>query len=85
MPPFKDLIYSKKYIYDVIWNAFQEAGYSLKDLLDEDIKNNPTAYPTIETPDPNIDFRRVRNLKIFLERHAQILETDDNQSLFIIF
>ncbi len=61
---------------DVIWNAFQAAGYSLKDLLDEDIKNNPDAYPTIETPDPNIDFRRVRNLKIFLERHAQILETD---------
>lgn len=61
---------------DVIWNAFKAAGYSLKDLLDEDIKKNPDAYPDIETPDSNIDFRRVRNLKIFFERYAQLLETD---------
>ena len=25
---------------DVIWRAFKNAGYSLKDMVDEDIKNN---------------------------------------------
>ncbi len=61
---------------DVIWNAFANAGYCLKDLVDADIAENPEAYPTIAAPDPNIDFRRVRNLKIFFERNAQVLPTD---------
>lgn len=61
---------------DLIWRSLQNAGYSLKDLIDEDIANNLDAYPNIETPDPNIDFRRVPNLKIFFERHAIVLTND---------
>ncbi len=60
---------------DVIWNAFHAAGYSLKDLIDKDILLNYQVY-SIETPDSNIDFRRVRNLKIFFERYAISLTTD---------
>ena len=60
---------------DVIWCAFQQAGYSLKDLIDEDIKLNPHLYP-IDNPDPNIDFRRVRNLKIFFDRFSESLTLD---------
>jgi len=54
---------------DTIWRALLAAGYNLKDLVDEDIRNHPEAYPRISKPDPNIDFRRVRNLRIFFDRH----------------
>ncbi|MDI6706676.1 MAG: DUF1287 domain-containing protein [Bacillota bacterium] len=41
----------------MIWRAFQNVGYSLKDMVDEDIENNLSAYPRVDgTPDPNIDF-----------------------------
>ncbi len=64
---------------DVIWRAFEHAGYSLKDLVDQDISEHMEAYPRvmeIGKPDPNIDFRRVKNLKVFFERNAQNLTTD---------
>lgn len=59
---------------DVIWRAFKNAGYNLKDLVDEDIRNNIDLYPRVEgRPEPNIDFRRVPNLYVFFERHATVL------------
>ena len=62
---------------DVIWKAFEHAGYSLKSLVDKDIAMNVDLYPrTNGHPDPNIDFRRVQNLHVFFERHATILTTD---------
>lgn len=64
---------------DVIWQAFMGAGYDLKSMVDADIAANPDAYPGVETPDPNIDFRRVRNLKVFFDRNAESLPlTFDN-------
>lgn len=62
---------------DVIWKAFQNAGYSLKDLVDRDIAAHVSAYPAVNgRPDPNIDFRRVRNLLVFFRRNADSLTTD---------
>ena len=61
---------------DVIWRAFRQAGYSLKDMVDADIAARPGAYPHIETADPNIDFRRVTNLRIFFEQYAVSLSVD---------
>ncbi|WP_271715995.1 DUF1287 domain-containing protein [Anaeromicropila herbilytica] len=61
---------------DVIWNAFENAGYHLKDMVDKDIKENLDSYNMIDKPDPNIDFRRVKNLKVFFDRNAEILTTD---------
>lgn len=61
---------------DVIWRAFREAGYTLKDMVDEDIRNNTSAYWRVEKPDPNIDFRRVPNLEVFFQRHGETLTTD---------
>ena len=56
---------------DVIWRAFKNAGYSLKDMVDEDIKNNLSKYPRVDgKPDRNIDFRRVPNLKVFFDNNA---------------
>ena len=62
---------------DVIWRALKNAGYSLKDMIDEDIKNNVDKYPRVKgIPDPNIDFRRVPNLKVYFERNQISLTTD---------
>ena len=62
---------------DVIWRAFKNAGYVLKDMIDEDIKNNPSDYPELDgRRDPDIDFRRVRNLKVFFDKYATKLTLD---------
>ncbi len=62
---------------DVIWRAFKNAGFLLKDMVDEDIRSNLKAYPRVEgKPDPNIDFRRVQNLVVFFKEHAQVLDTE---------
>lgn len=61
---------------DLIWRAFREAGYSLRDMVDVDIAENPSAYPHIATRDRNIDYRRVVNLHIFFGRYAISLTTD---------
>ena len=61
---------------DVIWRAFKEAGYSLRDMVDRDIANDLRSYSSIVTPDTNIDFRRVRNLKVFFAKHAISLTVD---------
>lgn len=61
---------------DVVWRAFRAAGYSLKDMVDADIRSYPERYPNIAAPDPNIDFRRVGNLHAFFEAYAVSLTTD---------
>ncbi|HEY9061381.1 MAG TPA: DUF1287 domain-containing protein [Pseudobacteroides sp.] len=62
---------------DVIWRAFKNAGYNLKVMVDKDIKNNKRQYPAVEKkPDPNIDFRRVRNLRVFFNKYADKLSLE---------
>lgn len=62
---------------DMVWRALKNAGYSLKDMVDEDIENNVDEYPRVNgKPDPNIDFRRVPNLKVYFERNQISLTTD---------
>lgn len=60
---------------DVVAFALKGAGYDLSELVDEDIRNHPDDY-NVETPDANIDFRRVRNLIVFFENNALSLTTD---------
>lgn len=61
---------------DVIWRAFRAAGYSLRQMVDQDILQHPDHYPHISVRDPNIDFRRVSNLHIFLRSYCVSLTTD---------
>lgn len=61
---------------DVIWQALTTAGYDLKQLVDEDIETYTDRYPAIMEPDPNIDFRRVRNLTCYFAAHADVLTTE---------
>ena len=65
---------------DVIWQALRGAGYDLKAMLDKDIAAHPERYPLPNgEPDPNIDFRRVVNLKVFFSRFCRELTTDPDQ------
>ena len=64
---------------DVVWRAFKNAGYCLRDMVNRDIINRREAYPQIEVRDNNIDFRRVSNLQTFFEEYAQKLTTDTNE------
>ncbi|MDH3324783.1 MAG: DUF1287 domain-containing protein [Candidatus Peregrinibacteria bacterium] len=58
---------------DVITRALLDNNYNLKEKIDKDMKQNPERYPT--EFDSNINFRRVRNVKIFLDHYAQKLPT----------
>ena len=60
---------------DLVAFALKGAGYDLMPLVDEDIRADQESY-NIEQPDKNIDFRRVRNLKVYFEHRAISLTTD---------
>ena len=81
-PKYKSKYYATGYpddLYgvctDVIAFGLKNAGYDLMLLVNEDIKNNKEDY-NIETNDINIDFRRVRNLKVYFANNAISLTTD---------
>ncbi len=81
-PRYKSIYYDGGYpddgygvCTDVIAFALRGAGYDLRSLVDLDIKEAPEAYD-IETPDANIDFRRVKNLAVFFSRRAESLTTN---------
>lgn len=62
---------------DVIWAALRAAGYDLKAMVDEDIRSNTSDYPRVAgKPDPNIDFRRVVNLRVFFRKYGTPLTTE---------
>ena len=60
---------------DVVAYGLRNAGYDLQLLVDQDIRSHPQVY-NIQTPDQNIDFRRVRNLKVYFAHTAIPLTTD---------
>lgn len=83
-PEYKSVYYAGGYppaaegvCTDVIWRALRDAGYPLKDMVDEDISQNVDKYPRVNgRPEPNIDFRRVPNLKVYFERNHITLTKD---------
>lgn len=84
-PEYKSIYYSGGWpddnhgvCTDVIAFGLRGAGYDLSALVDEDRRENPEGYAD-EVIDANIDFRRVRNLIVFFERHAEKLTGDLNE------
>lgn len=61
---------------DLIWRSLKGAGYDFKSMIDDDIKNNLSSYTKIKKPDPNIDFRRVYNIHVFLKNNYLSLTND---------
>lgn len=83
-PKYKSKYYTSGYpddgygvCTDVVANALLGAGYDLMTLVADDIAANPNDY-NISEPDRNIDFRRVKNLKVFFRNHAISLTLDVN-------
>ena len=81
-PQYKSAYYASGYpddgygvCTDVVAFALKGAGYDLMHLLNEDVLAHRDEY-RISTPDKNIDFRRVSNLKRYFERHAISLTVD---------
>ena len=81
-PKYKSKYYETGYstdIYgvctDVVIEGFLSAGYDIMNLMYEDIKENRELYG-IEKIDKNIDFRRVRNLSVYLQRKGISLTND---------
>lgn len=64
---------------DIIARAFMEAGFDLRELVYEDLKENFDRYPVKEiwgqtVCDPDIDYRRIQNLEVFFMRNAKHLD-----------
>ena len=83
-PKYKSKYYSTGYsndeygvCSDIVAFGLLNAGYNLMEQVNKDIINNKDLY-NIEVVDKNIDFRRVRNLKIYFERNSINLTTDIN-------
>lgn len=60
---------------DVVAFALLNSGYDLRELVYEDRLKHPDLYAMDEV-DKNIDFRRVRNLKVYFQNNALTLTTD---------
>ncbi len=72
--PMGDFDSSQGVCTDVVIRALRRGvGIDLQALLYEDITVNGSHYRSIKRPNPNIDHRRTRNLKIFFDHHAQTL------------
>ena len=60
---------------DVVAFALKDAGYDLRELVNNHVKENRKLYD-IDVIDKNIDFRRVLNLKTYFDYNAISLTTD---------
>ncbi len=81
-PQYKSVYYESGYpndeygvCSDVVAFGLLDAGYDLQKLVDVDVQNNPQRYD-IEKRDNKIDFRRVKNLRVFFKHNAISLTTD---------
>lgn len=81
-PKYKSKYYSSGYsndeygvCSDVVANGLYGAGYDLMELVNNHIINNRYMYD-IDVVDKNIDFRRVRNLKVYFDNNAIKLTND---------
>ena len=63
---------------DVVAFGLKGAGYDLMNLVNEHIKTNRNLYD-IDVIDKNIDFRRVQNLKVYLDNNVIVLTNDINK------
>jgi len=68
---------------DVVIRSYRALGIDLQKAVHEDMARNFAAYPSkriwgLSRPDPNIDHRRVPNLRVFFARNGQALPVSDD-------
>lgn len=81
--PNGDVPATKGVCTDVIIRAYRKTGIDLQKEVHEDMKANFSAYPKhwgLTKTDPNIDHRRVPNLKTFFKRKGTSLPVTKNAS-----
>ena len=62
---------------DLVVRTYRTFGIDLQELVHEDMRQNFSKYPKrwgLKRPDPNIDHRRVPNLRKFFERFGKVLK-----------
>lgn len=70
---------------DVIIRSYRTLGIDLQKLVHEDMTGSFAEYPDfwgLNRPDPNIDHRRVPNLRVFLERHGTEMAITESASSY---
>lgn len=68
---------------DTVIRSYRRLGIDLQRLVHEDMSRAFHAYPNLpkwglSAPDPNIDHRRVHNLKVFFSRYGRRLPVTNN-------
>ena len=79
--PNGDIPQRKGVCTDVIIRAYRSVGIDLQKEVHEDMLENFNLYPSnwnLNSPDTNIDHRRVPNLKVFFSRFGEELEISNN-------
>ena len=74
--PGGDVPLSRGVCADVVIRAYPAIGIDLQQLVHEDMAANFDLYPKLwglKAPDPNIDHRRVPNLRVFFSRFGRSL------------
>lgn len=70
---------------DVVIRALRKQGMDLQKLVHEDMKVNFAKYPQnwgLKKPDPNIDHRRVPNLRRYFERQGWAVGVSTNAAAY---
>ncbi|MEM7762948.1 MAG: DUF1287 domain-containing protein [Pseudomonadota bacterium] len=70
---------------DLVIRAYRALGVDLQQLVHEDMQADFDRYPSqriwgLQSPDANIDHRRVPNLEAFFEAHAAVVAATDADS-----
>lgn len=71
---------------DLIIRAYRAVGVDLQRLVHEDMRDAFASYPPnwgLSRPDPNIDHRRVPNLKTYFRRHGAEVEVSTNANDYL--
>lgn len=71
---------------DVVIRALRAVGADLQALIHRDMNRHFSRYPLkwgLSRPKPNIDHRRVPNIRRYLERTGKALEVTDNASDYL--
>jgi uncharacterized protein YijF (DUF1287 family) len=81
--PNGDVAPNKGVCADVVVRAYRALGIDLQRLVHEDMVAHFDLYPKkwgLKAPDPNIDHRRVPNLRVFFSRFGQSLPVSQDPS-----
>jgi len=84
--PNGDVPAEKGVCTDEVIRSYRALGIDLQKEVHEDMKANFSRYPTkfgLRTTDPNIDHRRVPNLRVFFERKGKSLPITDEAADYL--